>query len=86
MNNALTRVVISAAAVAAATACSTHTHPPARTAAPNGTSSAAVSAHKNVDDADGVGAAHSAPPVTAAMLAAQTYVRLWARPQLDRDT
>jgi hypothetical protein len=35
---------------------------------------------------DGIGTAPSLPPANAALLAATTYVRLWARPGLDRTT
>jgi len=82
MNNALTRAVICVTAVAAATACSTPTNTPARTATPHpGTSAAGLTGS---DGGDGVGVAPSTPPANTAMLAAQTYVRMWARPQLDR--
>jgi hypothetical protein len=86
MNNALSRMVICLTAVAVAAACSAPTNTPARTATPSGNSSDAVSAGTDADAGDGVGAAPSAPPSNAALLTAQTYVRMWARPQLDQST
>ncbi|GAA3952052.1 hypothetical protein [Actinoplanes auranticolor] len=92
MNSSQLRMAILTGVLAAAAGCTSTTavpddrpnQAPAVTVASTSTS-ADTDADHNEDHDDGVGTAPSAPPATAALLAAQTYVRRWARPTQARD-
>ena len=91
MNSSRLRMAILTGVLAAAAGCTSHdavpddrpNQAPAVTAAAS--TSADTDADHNEDHEDGVGTAPSAPPANAALLAAQTYVRRWARPTQARD-
>lgn len=85
MSNIWLRTATLAAVLAAAAGCGSTATAPDDLPAQGATVEAFPSADPGDAHEDGAGTAPSAPPVNAAMLAAHTYVRMWARPALNRD-
>ena len=82
-----TTVVLAIATLVGLTGCAPHRGPAAGPGTPRAPlTSAAPSAGPEpvIEGEDGAGTAPSAPPQNAALLAARTYIRLWARPGLNQ--
>ncbi|MEU7906421.1 hypothetical protein [Actinoplanes sp. NPDC049118] len=81
MSRAHLLALLAGAALAAA-GCSVAAHPGSGPTEPITITAGPSEVDSGNED---IGAAATAPPAAAAMLAVQTYIRLWARPSLARD-